>query len=80
MDYVSHTCRKCKCAFIAEDYTKVTEVSPVWRYCKSCCEQLGIDYDKQTPKTNRTPQQQKLIDERTERLKEFRFKSKQGDK
>lgn len=59
MDYVTHTCKKCGCAFNAEDYTNAQDVPPHWRYCPECCKKLGIDYASQTPKTNRTPEQNK---------------------
>lgn len=69
MDYVTHTCRRCECAFVAEDFTKVKDIPPRWRLCPDCCKELGIDYDKQRPWTNRTSEQQKAIDERMAKLK-----------
>lgn len=71
MDFVTHTCKKCGCAFVAEDYTHVKNTPPSWRYCPDCAEKLGIDYDKQTPKRNRTPEQQQKIDVRMEKLKKI---------
>lgn len=68
--YVAHICKKCGCFFVAEDYTKATSFPPKWRYCKSCAEKLGIDYDKQTPRRNRTPEEQKQVEEKTKRLLE----------
>ena len=52
MDYVTHTCKKCGCAFVAEDYTKVTHTPPSWRYCPECSKKLGINYEKQRPGDN----------------------------
>lgn len=49
MDFVTHTCRKCECAFVAEDYTNCQDVPPHWRLCPACAEKVGIDYDKQKP-------------------------------
>lgn len=62
--YVAHICRKCDNIFIAEDYTRVKDKPPKWRYCKSCSEKLGIKYEEQTPRKNRTPEEEK-------RMKEF---------
>ena len=67
--YVTHTCKKCGCAFTAEDYTNAQDIPPHWRYCPECAKVKGIDYEKQTPKTNRTPEEQKRIDERMAKLK-----------
>lgn len=66
--YVAHICKKCGCMFVAEDYTKATAIPPSWRYCKSCCEKMGINYDTQTPRKNRTPEEQKRVDEKVKRL------------
>lgn len=57
MDFVTHTCKKCGCAFVAEDYTNCQDIPPHWRYCPECSQELGIDYDKQRPWTNRTKEQ-----------------------
>ena len=71
--YVAHECRKCKKAFIAEDYTNTKDQMPKWRYCENCAEEKGLDYKNQTPKTNRTPEEQKRVDEKIERLKQYYF-------
>ena len=55
--YVTHTCKKCGCAFTAEDYTNAQDIPPHWRYCPECAKVKGIDYEKQTPKLNRTPEE-----------------------
>lgn len=73
MDYVSHTCKKCNCAFVAEDYTNCQDIPPHWRYCLECCKELGINYDKQKPWTNRTK-------EENERYKKFAEIGKQNIK
>ena len=62
--YVAHLCKKCGNIFIAEDYTRATTLPPKWRYCKECCKELGIKYEEQTPRKNRTPEEEK-------RMKEF---------
>lgn len=71
MDFVTHTCKKCGCAFVAEDYTNCQDIPPHWRYCPNCSESLGIDYDKQKPWTNRTKEQ-------NERYKKFAEIGKQN--
>lgn len=71
--YVAHECKECGCAFIAEDYTNAQDKMPKWRYCPDCARAKDIDYEKQTPKKNRTPEEQKRINAQIERLKEFRF-------
>lgn len=47
MDFVTHTCKKCECAFVVEDYTNCQDIPPHWRYCPDCAKELGIDYDVQ---------------------------------
>lgn len=71
--YVCHVCKDCEAAFVAEDYTNAQDIPPKWRYCPECAEKRGIDYASQTPKKNRTPEEQKRINAQIERLKEFRF-------
>ena len=78
MDYVTHTCKKCKCAFVAEDYTNAQDIPPTWRYCPECAKKLGIDYDKQTPWSNRSEKRNEQIKAQIERLKQYRFKKKEN--
>lgn len=73
MDFVTHTCKKCGCAFVAEDYTNCQDIPSRWRYCPECSEEKGIDYDKQRPWTNRTKEQ-------NERYKKFAETGKQNIK
>ena len=74
--YVCHVCKKCKCAFVAEDYTSAQDKPPQWRYCLDCANKKGIDYDSQTPRKNRTPEEQKRIDANIERLKQYQYVKK----
>lgn len=67
--YVAHECKKCGCAFVAEDYTNAQDRMPKWRYCEECAKKLGIEYKKQRPWTNRTPEQNQAINERMAKLK-----------
>ncbi len=64
MNYVAHICKNkdCNNIFIAEDYTKVKDIPPRWRYCQDCCKSLGLNYEKQTPKNNRTPAENKRFE------------------
>lgn len=52
MDYVTHTCKNCECAFVAEDYTNCRDVPPHWRLCPECAKAAGVDYAKQKPWQN----------------------------
>ena len=80
--YICHVCKKCECAFIAEDYTNAQDVPPHWRYCPKCAEKLGIDYDKQKPMDNFSEAQKNRIKKQIERLKiagkKTQFKKKQN--
>ena len=71
--YVCHVCKDCKSAFIAEDYTNAQNEPPKWRYCPACAIKKGIDYATQTPRKNRTPEEQKRINAQIERLKPYRY-------
>lgn len=55
--YVCHVCKDCKSAFVAEDYTNAQNEPPKWRYCPECAAKRGIDYATQTPRKNRTPEE-----------------------
>lgn len=59
MNYVNHYCRNKKCNnnWIDKDLTHVTSIPPKWKYCKECCEKLGIDFNKQTPTSNLTKEE-----------------------
>lgn len=60
--YVAHYCRRCDDIFIAEDYTRAKNNPPRWRYCPKCAKELGINYEQQTPRKNRTVEEQEKID------------------
>lgn len=77
MDYVTHTCKKCGCAFVAEDYTNCYDLPPKWLYCPKCAKTKGIHYEKQTPKTNRSPEENKRYKKFAERGKQ-NLKNLQG--
>ncbi|MCM1324202.1 MAG: hypothetical protein NC218_08565 [Acetobacter sp.] len=56
MAYVVHYCKNPKCnnCWLDKDITKVKSFPPRWKYCKECCEKLGLDFNKQTPGSNDT--------------------------
>ena len=74
--YVWHVCKKCKCAFVAEDYTNVQDKPPQWRYCPDCAKELGVDYEKQKPWNNFSEARRKQLDKQKEILKKFQFQKK----
>lgn len=51
MNYVVHFCknRQCNNAWIDKDLTNAKSRPPQWKYCRECCEEMGIDFDTQTP-------------------------------
>lgn len=51
MNYVMHICHNPKCnnGWIDKDLTNVKTNPPAWKYCKECCQKLGIDFEKQKP-------------------------------
>ena len=55
--YVAHDCRNsrkgtCNNRWIDKDRTHVETYIPTWKWCKACCAEMGIDFDKQTPEKN----------------------------
>ena len=59
MNYVMHFCRNsrlsersknyCNNGWIDKDLTDARLLAPSWKYCRECCEKLGIDFEKQKP-------------------------------
>lgn len=59
MNYVMHFCRNsrlsernknyCNNGWIDKDLTNAQLLAPSWKYCRECCEKLGIDFEKQKP-------------------------------
>lgn len=78
MNYVAHICRNkdCNNIFVAEDYTKVKEVPPHWRYCPNCAAKMGIDFEKQKTWTNFSDARKKQIENLKKINEKFRFKEK----
>ena len=74
--YVTHTCKKCGCAFNAEDYTNAQDIPPHWRYCEKCAQELGIDYASQKPKDGLSEAQKLRNKKFREAGKKFQFQKK----
>jgi hypothetical protein len=54
MNYVAHDCRNtrnntCNNRWIDKDITGATTLIPTWKYCRECCEKMGIDFENQKP-------------------------------
>ena len=76
--FVAHDCRNtrngsCNNRWIDEDCTRAKTQIPTWKYCRECCEKLGIDFDKQKPSDYRT-------DEQNEKMKKFAAKAAERSK
>lgn len=71
MNYVMHDCKSKNCnnGWIDKDITHATMYPPSWKYCKECCEKLGIDFDSQTPNSNLSDEELKIKQKRIENLK-----------
>ena len=51
MNYVAHDCRNtrnktCNNRWVDKDKTYAKTQIPTWKYCRECCEKLGIDFEK----------------------------------
>lgn len=79
MSYVMHICRNPKCnnGWVDKDLTNAKSYPPDWKYCRECCEKLGIDYEAQTPTSNLTEKElthrQKII-EKAKKANQARWK------
>lgn len=62
MNYVVHYCKNPECnnCWIDKDTTNVKTYPPTWKYCKECCEKLGIDFNNQSKELSE--KQQEAID------------------
>lgn len=68
--YVAHDCRNsrrsersknyCNNRWIDVDMTGATTLIPTWKYCRECCEKLGIDFEKQKPSDYRTEEEKEM--------------------
>lgn len=70
MSYVAHDCRNsrldersknyCNNRWIDVDMTGATTLIPTWKYCRECCEKLGINFEKQKPSDYRTEEEKEM--------------------
>lgn len=60
----------CGERWVDADITGARLQIPTWKYCRKCCEKLGIDFDKQKPSDYRTEEQNERIKERNKQLAE----------
>ena len=59
VNFCAHDCRNsrlsersknyCNNRWIDIDITKATTQIPTWKYCRDCCEKLGINFENQKP-------------------------------
>jgi len=73
MNYVAHDCRNtrngtCNNRWVDKDLTIASTKIPTWKYCRECCEKLGIDFDKQQPSDYRTEEQNERFKVNAEKL------------
>lgn len=69
LKFVVHYCKNPKCnnCWTDVDLTNAQIRPPKWKYCRECCEKLGIDFDAQIP------QKKKLSQKQIEVLKKNQF-------
>ena len=68
-NFVLHFCKnpECNVGWLDTDETNVKTIPPRWKYCRKCCELLGIDFDKQKkPKSKRNTKGLKYNEKDTE--------------
>lgn len=51
----------CNNRWVDKDLTSSNMLIPTWKYCRECCEKLGIDFDKQKPSDYRTPEHNEML-------------------
>ena len=84
MNYVAHDCRNsrlsersknyCNNRWIDKDLTNATTQIPTWKYCKSCCEKLSINFENQKPSDYRTEEENNKIFNYSKKMIEARNK------
>lgn len=75
MTFVAHDCRNtrnntCNNRWIDKDLTGASTQVPTWKYCRECCEKLGIDFEKQKPSDYRTDEQNERIKLNAQKMSE----------
>ena len=66
----------CGERWVDVDMTGAKMQIPTWKYCKKCCEKLGIDFEKQKPSDYRTDEQNERIKTRNKIMIENMKKNK----
>lgn len=59
----------CNNRWVDADMTCANILIPTWKYCRECCEKLGIDFDKQKPSDYRTPEQNEYLKQHVQKMK-----------
>ena len=77
MNCVAHDCRNtrngsCNNRWIDKDVTRATTQIPTWKYCRECCEKMGIDFDSQKPNDYRSEEEIKARQERITKMLEHK--------
>lgn len=62
----------CNNRWVDKDLTNAQMKVPTWKYCKECCEKLGIDFDNQKPSDYRTEEQNLKIKKTVEKMQASR--------
>ena len=66
----------CNERWVDIDMTGAKMQIPTWKYCRKCCEKLGIDFEKQKPSDYRTDEQNERLRARNQKMKEGRENNK----
>lgn len=60
----------CNNRWIDKDKTYAKTQIPTWKYCRECCEKMGIDFDKQKPSDYRSEEQNLKIEKQIQKMQE----------
>lgn len=76
--FVAHICRskQCNAIWLDKDLTNAKNTPPDWKYCRECCEKLGIDFDAQTPTSNLTKKELLHLEKKKEQARIMRERDK----
>ena len=64
----------CNNRWIDIDKTGAKSQIPTWKYCRECCEKMGINFEKQKPADYRTDERNEQIKKNIEKMMEKRNK------
>lgn len=65
----------CNNRWIDVDLTGAKTQIPTWKYCRECCEKMGIDFEKQKPSDYRTDEENEAIRVKIKKLHEAKAKN-----